>query len=49
MQEGIRMFRMNLGSGESGGRIVVSLRGELDLVDAAAVAAALGAVAARDL
>ena len=42
------MFRVNVGSREPG-RIVVSLRGELDLVDAAAVAAALGAVAARDL
>jgi len=43
------MFRMNLGSGESDGHVVVSLRGELDLLDAAAVAAALGTVAARDL
>ena len=42
------MFRMNVGSSESGGRIAVSLRGELDLVDAGAVAAALRAVAARD-
>jgi anti-anti-sigma factor len=41
------MFRMSLGSGESGGH-VVSLRGELDLVDATAVATALEAVAARD-
>ena len=43
------MFRMNLGSGESDGHVVVSLRGELDLLDAAAVAAALRTVAARDL
>ena len=43
------MFRMNLGSGEFDGYVVVSLRGELDLVDAAAVAAALRTVAARDL
>jgi len=42
------MFRMNLGSGESDGHVVVSLRGELDLIDAAAVAAALRTVAARD-
>ena len=42
------MFSMDLDSGESGGYVVVALRGELDLVDAAAVAAALGAVAARE-
>jgi anti-sigma B factor antagonist len=40
------MFSMDLGSGECGGHVVVALRGELDLVDAAAVAAALEAVAA---
>lgn len=39
------MFSMDLGSGESCGH-VVALGGELDLVDAAAVAAALEAVAA---
>ncbi len=42
------MFSMDLGSGESGGHAVVALYGELDLVDAAAVAAALRAVAARE-
>jgi len=42
------MFSMDLGSGESGGHVVVALRGELDLVDAAAVASALEAVAARE-
>ncbi len=42
------MFSMDLGSGECGGPIVVALRGELDLVDAATVAAALEAVAARE-
>jgi anti-anti-sigma factor len=42
------MFSMDLGSGESRGHVVVALRGELDLADAAAVAAALGAVAARE-
>ena len=42
------MFSMDLGSGECGGHAVVALRGELDLVDAAAVAAALEAAAARD-
>jgi len=40
------MFSMDLGSGECGGHVVVALRGELDLVDAAAVAAALETVAA---
>jgi anti-sigma B factor antagonist len=39
---------MDLGSGESGSHVVVALRGELDLVDAAAVASALEAVAARE-
>jgi anti-sigma B factor antagonist len=48
MQEGALMFSMDLGSGECGGHAVVALRGELDLVDAAAVAAALEAAAARD-
>jgi anti-anti-sigma factor len=41
------MFRMDLGSGECGGHVVVALRGELDLLYAPAVATALGAVAAR--
>jgi anti-sigma B factor antagonist len=42
------MFRMDLGSDESRGHVVVALHGELDLADAAAVAAALKAVAARE-
>jgi anti-anti-sigma factor len=42
------MFSMNLDSGESPGHAVVVLRGELDLLDAAAVAAALKDVAARE-
>ena len=42
------MFSMDLGSSESCGHVVVALHGELDLVDAAAVAAALGVVAARE-
>jgi anti-sigma B factor antagonist len=42
------MFSIDLGSGESRGYVVVTLRGELDLMDAAAVAAALGVVAARE-
>jgi anti-sigma B factor antagonist len=41
------MFRMDLGSGECGGHVVVALRGELDLLYAPAVAAALGDLAAR--
>ena len=36
------MFRMDLGSGEYGGHVVVALRGELDLLYAPAVATALG-------
>jgi hypothetical protein len=47
MQGGIPMFGMNLDSGDSDRHVVVSLRGELDLADAAAVAAALGPLAAR--
>jgi anti-sigma B factor antagonist len=42
------MFSMNLGSGESCGHAVVALRGELDIVDAPTVAAALGVVVARE-
>ena len=42
------MFSMDLGSGESCGHVVVALHGELDLMDAAAVAAALRVVAARE-
>jgi len=42
------MFSMDLGSGQSGGYVVVALRGELDLMNAAAVAAALRVVAARE-
>jgi len=42
------MFQMNLGSGESDGHVVISLYGELDLIDAAMVAAALETVTARE-
>jgi anti-sigma B factor antagonist len=42
------MFSMDLGFGESCGHAVVVLRGELDLVDAAVVTAALEAVATRE-
>src|SRR5260370_4172185 len=47
MQEGVPMVSMNLSSRECDGRAVVALRGELDVVDAASVAAALTAVAVR--
>jgi anti-sigma B factor antagonist len=42
------MFSVDLRTRESGGHVVVELRGELDLADAAGVAAALAAVAARE-
>jgi anti-sigma B factor antagonist len=42
------MFSMDLGSGETGGHVVVALHGELDLVDAPAVAAGLRVLAARE-
>ena len=42
------MFSMELGSSESCDHVIVAVRGELDLMDAAAVAAALGVVAARE-
>src|ERR1700728_1530999 len=48
MQEGALMLDMDLGSGECGGYAVVALRGELDLLDAADVADALEAFAARE-
>lgn len=41
------MFRMDLGSGEYGGHVVVALRGELDLLYAPAVTTALEVLAAR--
>jgi anti-sigma B factor antagonist len=47
MQEGALMFRMDLGSGDCGGYVVVSLRGELDLLYAPAVATALADLAVR--
>jgi len=42
------MFSVDLSIRECGGHVVVALRGELDLVDAAGVAAALMTVAARE-
>jgi anti-sigma B factor antagonist len=47
MQEGAPMVSMSLSSRECDGRAVVALRGELDVADAASVARALIAVAAR--
>jgi anti-anti-sigma factor len=47
-QEGAPMFSVDLSTRECGGHVVVALRGELDIADAAAVAAALAAVAARE-
>ncbi len=47
-QEGAPMFSVDLSTSEFSGHIVVALGGELDLVDAAGVAAALVAVAERD-
>jgi anti-sigma B factor antagonist len=41
------MVSMNLSTRESDGQAVVALRGELEVADAASVAAALAAVAAR--
>jgi anti-sigma B factor antagonist len=41
------MFRMDLGSAECGGHVIVALRGELDLLYAPAVAIALGDLAVR--
>jgi anti-sigma B factor antagonist len=48
LQEGAPMFSVDLSTRECAGHVVVALRGELDLVDAAGVAAALVTVAARE-
>jgi anti-sigma B factor antagonist len=47
-QEGAPMFSVDLSTRECDGHVVVALRGELDLVDAAGVAAGLVTVAARE-
>jgi anti-sigma B factor antagonist len=47
LQEGAAMFSVDLSISECGAGVVVALRGELDIADAAGVAAALAAVAAR--
>jgi anti-sigma B factor antagonist len=41
------MFSVNLTTRECNGHIIVALRGELDITDAASIAAALAAVAVR--
>jgi anti-sigma B factor antagonist len=46
-QEGAAMVSMDLSTRESDGQVVVALRGELDVADAASTAAALVAVTAR--
>jgi anti-sigma B factor antagonist len=46
-QEGACMVSMDLSTRESDGQAVVRLRGELEVADAASVAAALAAVAVR--
>jgi anti-anti-sigma factor len=45
-QEGAPMFSASLSTRECDGEVVVTLRGELDVLDAARVAAALAALAA---
>jgi anti-sigma B factor antagonist len=47
-QEGALMFSVDLSTREWDGHVVVALGGELDVVDAAGVAAALATVAARE-
>jgi anti-anti-sigma factor len=47
-QEGAAMISAGLSTREDGGHLIVTLRGELDAVDAASVAAALAAAAARN-
>ena len=42
------MFSANLSTSECDGQVVVALRGELDVLDAASLAAALAEVAARE-
>jgi anti-sigma B factor antagonist len=47
-QEGAAMFSVHLSTRDGDGHVIVALGGELDVVDAAGVAAALAAVAARE-
>jgi anti-sigma B factor antagonist len=46
--EGAAVISAGLSAREDGGHLIVTLRGELDVVDAASVAAALAAAAARN-
>jgi anti-sigma B factor antagonist len=46
-QEGVHMFSVDLSTRKSGGPVVVALRGELDVVDAASVVARLSVMAAH--
>jgi anti-anti-sigma factor len=48
-QEGIPMFSVDLSTGEGDSHVVVALRGELDVTDAASVAAVIADAAARHL
>jgi anti-anti-sigma factor len=47
-QEGGAMFSVDLSTRECDGHVIVALRGELDILDAAGVAGALAAVTARE-
>jgi anti-anti-sigma factor len=47
-REGAAMFNVDLIAGECDGHVVVALRGELDVLDAAGAAGALAAVTARE-
>jgi anti-sigma B factor antagonist len=48
-QEGVPMFSVDLNTREGDSHIIVALRGELDVTDAASVAATIAAAAAHDL
>jgi anti-sigma B factor antagonist len=47
-QEGVSMFNVALSTRDCDGHVIVVLRGELDMADAAGVAGALAVVAARE-
>jgi anti-sigma B factor antagonist len=48
MQGGVPMFSVDLSTRDCDGHVVVSLRGELDIADAASVAAAFAEVVTRE-
>jgi anti-sigma B factor antagonist len=48
-QEGAQMLSVDMSTREVDGHVIVALRGELDVADAVSVAAALAALAARNL